>query len=75
MNADKIYSYLLKLKLNLHIGPNSNYKTLSMVTKKMQTLCLRKSSFIYWKKRPLPPPPPPQQKATWSTTVPIYNQF
>ena len=26
MNVDKIYSYLLKLKLNLRIGPNSNYK-------------------------------------------------
>ena len=35
MNVDKIYSYLLKLKLNLRIGPNSNLtkKTLSMVTK------------------------------------------
>ena len=30
MNVVQIYSYLLKLKLNL---PNSNYKTLSMVTK------------------------------------------
>ena len=27
MNADQIYSYLLKLKLNLRIGPNSNYKS------------------------------------------------
>ena len=26
MNADKIYSYLLKLKINLRLGPNSNYK-------------------------------------------------
>ena len=26
MNVDQIYSYLLKLKLNLRIGPNSNYK-------------------------------------------------
>ena len=26
MTADQIYSYLLKLKLKLHIGPNSNYK-------------------------------------------------
>ena len=26
MNADQIYSYLLKMKLNLRIGPNSNYK-------------------------------------------------
>ena len=26
MNVDQIYSYLLKLKLNLRKGPNSNYK-------------------------------------------------
>ena len=26
MNVDQIYSYLLKLKLNIRIGPNSNYK-------------------------------------------------
>ena len=26
MNADQIYTYLMKLKLNLHIGSNSNYK-------------------------------------------------
>ena len=26
MNVDQIYSYLLKLKLNLRIGPNSNKK-------------------------------------------------
>ena len=26
MNVDQIYSYLLKLKLNVHIGLNSNYK-------------------------------------------------
>ena len=26
MNVDQIYSYLLKLKLNLLLGPNSNYK-------------------------------------------------
>ena len=26
MNADKIYSYLLELWLNLHIEPNCNYK-------------------------------------------------
>ena len=26
MNADQIYSYLLKLKLNLRLGPNSSYK-------------------------------------------------
>ena len=25
-NVDQIYSYLLKLKLNLRIGPNSKYK-------------------------------------------------
>ena len=25
MNVDQIYSYKLKLKLNLRIGPNSNY--------------------------------------------------
>ena len=25
MNVDQIYSYLLKLKLILRIGPNSNY--------------------------------------------------
>ena len=29
MNVDQIYSYLLKLKLNLRIGPNSNYKNTS----------------------------------------------
>ena len=33
MNVDQIYSYLLKLKLNLCIWPNSNYKTLSIFTK------------------------------------------
>ena len=37
INVDQIYYYLLKLKLNLRIGPNSNLKkkkkTLSMVTK------------------------------------------
>ena len=34
MNVNQIYSYLLKLKLIIRIGPNSNYKkkTLSMVT-------------------------------------------
>ena len=26
MNTDQIYYYLLNLKLNLRIGPNSNYK-------------------------------------------------
>ena len=26
MNVDQIYSYLLKLKLNLNVGPNSYYK-------------------------------------------------
>ena len=26
MNVDQIYPYWLKLKLNLHIGPNSNNK-------------------------------------------------
>ena len=26
MTADQIYSFLLKLKLKLRIGPNSNYK-------------------------------------------------
>ena len=26
MNVDQIYFYLLKLKLNLRIRPNSNYK-------------------------------------------------
>ena len=26
MNADQIYSHLLKLKLNVHTGPNSNCK-------------------------------------------------
>ena len=31
LNLDQIYSYLLKLKLN--IGPNGNYETLSMVIK------------------------------------------
>ena len=34
MNADQIYSYLSKLKLNLLIGPISDYKKkLFMVTK------------------------------------------
>ena len=32
MNVDHIYSYLLKLKLNLRIGSNSNYKQHCMVT-------------------------------------------
>ena len=27
MNVYQIYSYLLKMKLNLHKGPNSNYNT------------------------------------------------
>ena len=26
MNVDQLYSYMLKLKLNLRIGPNSNYR-------------------------------------------------
>ena len=33
MHVDQIYSYLLILKLNLRIEPNSNYKKLSMVAK------------------------------------------
>ena len=59
MNVDQIYSCLLKLKVNFHIGPNSNYlkKTLSKVTKLMLSLYFRKSSFIYWKKTAAPPPP------------------
>ena len=56
MNVDQIYSYFLKLKLNLRIGPNSNYKN---------TFCgyimSKESSFIYWKKQPLP-----HQKTKWS---------
>ena len=60
MNVDQIYSCLLKLKVNFRIGPNSNYlkKTLSMVTKLMLSLYLRKYSFIYWKKKTTAPPPP-----------------
>ena len=43
MNADQIYSYLLKLKLNLRIGPISNYKDTYYGYTKMISLCLRKS--------------------------------
>ena len=31
MNVDQIHCYLLQLKLNLLIGPISNFKILSMV--------------------------------------------
>ena len=63
MNVDQIYSYLLKLKLNLRIGPNSNYKnTLSMVTKINAFALSKKPSFIYWKKTALL-----QQKTKWSS--------
>ena len=54
MNADQIYTYLMKLKLNLHIGPNSNYKRLYMVTKIKAFNCLKKYSFICWKTVPSP---------------------
>ena len=77
MNVDQIYSCLLKLKLNFCIGPSSNYKqTLYMVTKYMLSLYLGKSSFIYWKKQPLP-----HQKTKWSScplkksnleSIPLY---
>ena len=48
MNADQMYSYLMKLKLNLCLGPNSNYlKHFLWLQKEMLSLCLSKSSFIY----------------------------
>ena len=50
MNVDQIYFYLLKLNLNLRIGPNSNYKTLSLVTKINAFTLSKKFSFIFWKR-------------------------
>ena len=31
--ADQIYTYLIKLKLNMRVGPYSNYKKIFMVAK------------------------------------------
>ena len=55
MNVDQTYSYLLKLKLNLRIGPNSNYETLSMVTKINAFNLSKKMQFhLLEKKKPIP---------------------
>ena len=58
MNADRIYTYLMKLKLNLRIGPNSNcektlygYKINVFTLSKNLALAVSKSS----------PPPPGKQ--------------
>ena len=53
MNIDQIYSYLLKLKLNLRIKPNSNYKnTFCGYKNKMLSLGLRKSLHLSGKNSP-----------------------
>ena len=61
INVDMIYTYLMKLKLNLRIGPDSIFKKqkqnkLFMVTK-ISAFTLQKNLFICWKK-----PAPPHQK-------------
>ena len=46
LNADQLYSFLLKLKLKLRFGSNSNYiKKLSMVTKRNAFTLSKKISF------------------------------
>ena len=48
-NADQIYSYLMKLKLNKCIGPNSNCRQLYNKKKNTFTLSVKKSSLSCWK--------------------------
>ena len=59
MNADQIYTYLMKLKLNLHIGSNSNYKKILYGYKNKSFQLSQKYTFICWKKTA---PPPPENK-------------
>ena len=51
VNADQIYFYLLKLKFNLHIGPNA----LSMVTK-INAFTLSKKIYFHRLEKPSPSP-------------------
>ena len=55
-NAAQKYTYLMKLKFNKCIGPNSN------CTQKYFHFVYKKSSLSCWKKSAPPPPPPPNQK-------------
>ena len=55
MNVDQIYSYLLKLKLNLRLGQNSNLKTLSIVTK-INAFTLSKKILFHLLEKTAPPP-------------------
>ena len=64
-NADQIYTYLMKLKFNKCIEPNSNCRQL-YYTKYFHFVC-KKSSLSCWKKS-APAPTPPIQKNKWSVS-------
>ena len=61
-NADQIYPFLMKLKFNKCIGPNSNCRQFYYTKKNTFTLSVKKSSLSCWKKSAPAPTPQPEQK-------------